>query len=61
MVLSKEGTLFHRKDGKWLLYIPTDLVRDSQFPFSKLMKGEKLKVTIHVNTVQGLLIVTPKG
>jgi len=59
MVLSKEGTLFHRKDGKWILYIPTDLVRDSQFPFSDLKRGEKLKVAINVNTVQKILIVTP--
>jgi len=59
MVLSKEGTLFHRKDGKWILYIPTDLARDSQFPFNKLARGQKQKVMVFVNTAQGLLIVTP--
>jgi len=58
MVLSKEGTLFHRKDDKWILYITTDLARDSQFPFSDLKRGEKLKVAINVNTVQKILIVT---
>jgi len=58
MVLSKEGTLFHRKDGKWILYIPTDLARDSQFPFSKLERGNKQKVMVFINTTQGLLIVT---
>jgi len=59
MVLKKEGTLFHRRDGKWILYIPTDLTRDSQFPFSELQRGTKMKVAISVNTVQKILIVTP--
>jgi len=59
MVLSKEGTMYHRRDGKWIIYIPTDLARDSQFPFNKLEKGNKQKVMVFVNTAQGLLIVTP--
>jgi len=58
MVLKKEGTLFHRKDDKWILYIPTELARDSQFPFTDLKKGENIQVTIHANTVQKILIVT---
>jgi len=59
MVLSKEGTLYHRKDGKYFLYIPTDMTKDSQFPFQNIKKGETQKVMIHVSTVQGILIVTP--
>jgi len=58
MVLSKEGTLYHRKDGKFMLYIPIDLARDSQFPFKELEKGKNLKVMIFINTAQGLLIVS---
>jgi len=59
MVLSKEGTLYRRKKGQFLLYISTDMTKDSQFPFGKLAKGEKQKVMIHLNTNQGILIVTP--
>jgi len=58
MVLSKEGTLYRRKNGIMLLYIPVELTRDSQFPFSRLEKGNSQKVMIHVNTAQRLLIVT---
>jgi hypothetical protein len=58
MVLKKDGTLFHRKDDKWILYIPKDLSVDSQFPFSDLRKGESIRVTINVNTVQKILIIT---
>jgi hypothetical protein len=27
------GTLFKRKDGKYLIYIPKKVAEDSQFPF----------------------------
>jgi len=57
MVLSKEGTLYRRKNGIMLLYIPVELTKDSQFPFSALEKGTSKKVMIHVSTHQGLLIV----
>ena len=33
MVSEAKGTLFRRKDGKYLLYIPKDLAEDSTFPF----------------------------
>ena len=36
MVNVAKGRLFRRKDGKYLIYLPTDLARDSMFPF----KGE---------------------
>ena len=32
MVGSGRGTLFKRKDGKYLLYLPKDLVEDTGFP-----------------------------
>jgi len=57
MVLSKEGTLYRRKNGICLLYIPVDMVKDSQFPFREIEKGKSKKVMIHVSTHQGLLIV----
>ena len=58
MVLSKEGTLYRRKTGQFMLYIPTDMTKDSQFPFRKLEKGAKQKVMIHLSTLQGILIVS---
>jgi len=58
MVLAKEGSLFHRKDDKWIIYIPKELAVDSQFPFGKLRRGEKQKIMIHVSTTQGILIVS---
>jgi hypothetical protein len=30
------GRLFRRKDGKYLIYLPKDLVEDSMFPFRTL-------------------------
>ena len=33
MVSSARGRLFKRKDGRYLLYLPTKLVEDSMFPF----------------------------
>lgn len=33
MVLEGIGTLFKRKDGKYLIYIPKNIAEDSQFPF----------------------------
>ena len=34
-----KGTLYKRKDSKYLLYIPKDLAEDSQFPFKGFGKG----------------------
>lgn len=33
IVLEGDGTLFKRKDSKYLLHIPVDIATDSQFPF----------------------------
>jgi hypothetical protein len=33
MVNEGKGTLFKRKDNKYLIYIPVDLAQDSMFPF----------------------------
>jgi hypothetical protein len=33
MVSEGRGRLFRRKDGKYLIYLPTDLATDSMFPF----------------------------
>ena len=35
MVNEAKGRLFRRKDGKYLLYIPKNLVEDSMFPFKE--------------------------
>lgn len=34
MVSSGRGRLMRRKDGKYLIYVPLDLAKDSMFPFS---------------------------
>jgi len=54
VVLEKEGRVFKRKDGKWLLYIPKDLGDDSQFPF----KEESNRVLISIDPVSKVLVVT---
>jgi len=33
MVNEGRGSLFKRKDGKYLIYLPVDLAEDSMFPF----------------------------
>ena len=33
MVSEGRGRLFRRQDGKYLIYLPKDLVEDSMFPF----------------------------
>ena len=33
MVREGRGRLFRRKDGKYLIYLPLDLAKDSLFPF----------------------------
>ena len=41
MVSEGRGTLFRRKDGKYLLYIPVDLAEDSMFPFKNYTKTKR--------------------
>jgi len=55
MVLQANGRMSRRKDGKYFLYLPKNLVEDSGFPFKLTssvpvrvlidLKGEKLLVT----------------
>ena len=52
LVLQGEGRFVNRptttggkKYDKFFLYIPTEMVRDSQFPFKK---GQKVKITADV-------------
>jgi hypothetical protein len=33
MASKGKGTIFRRKDGKYLLYLPLDVVEDTGFPF----------------------------
>jgi hypothetical protein len=41
MVNEGRGSLFRRKDGKYLLYIPVDLADDSMFPFKNYVKTKR--------------------
>lgn len=38
------GNIFKRKDGKYFVYLPKDLVEDTNFPFS-LESSKKVKVS----------------
>lgn len=62
MVSSAKGTLFRRKDNKYLIYVPKALAEDSGFPFP-LPEGEdsvKVKISFKIGvqklTVEGDII-----
>jgi len=66
IVLEGDGTLFKRKDGKYLLYIPIDIATDSQFPFkvrarprsdgSGWQYSEKVRVKIELHPEPRMVI-----
>jgi len=41
------GRLFRRKDGKYLIYLPSSLTLDSQFPF-KIESSMRVKVSFKI-------------
>jgi hypothetical protein len=41
MVSEGRGSLFRRKDGKYLIYLPVDLAEDSMFPFKDYNKTKR--------------------
>ncbi|MBS7632108.1 hypothetical protein KEJ15_00580 [Candidatus Bathyarchaeota archaeon] len=41
MVNEGRGSLFRRKDGKYLIYLPLDLAEDSMFPFKNYEKTKR--------------------
>jgi len=46
MVNEGKGSLFRRKDGNYLLYIPVYLAEDSMFPFKATPANPKVRVKI---------------
>ena len=48
MVNSSKGRLFKRKDGRYLLYLPSKLVEDSMFPFKVNPVAVNVKVSFKV-------------
>ena len=46
MVSEAKGTLFRRKDDKYLLYIPKALAEDSMFPIKATPANPKVRVKI---------------
>jgi hypothetical protein len=44
MVADGIGSIFRRKDGKYFVYLPKDLVEDTAFPFS-ITSSIKVKVS----------------
>jgi ribosomal protein L24E len=67
MVSEGTGTLFKRKDGKYLIYIPKDVAEDSQFPFKVRARprtdglgwqySEKVRVKIELYPEPRIVIV----
>jgi hypothetical protein len=51
MVSIKEGRLFRRKDGKYLIYLPKDLCEDSAFPFKLSEENPALKMKITFDSI----------
>ena len=47
MVNEGKGTLFKRKDGKCLIYVPVYLAKDSMFPF-KTNSAVSVKISFSV-------------
>jgi len=48
------GLIFRRKDGRYFIYLPKDLVEDTGFPFPT---EKSLKVKIHFTPSNKKLIV----
>jgi hypothetical protein len=48
MVNQGVGSIFRRKDGKYFVYLPMALVRDTAFPF-KITETIKVKVRFRPN------------
>ena len=46
MVAEGIGSIFRRKDGKYFVYLPKDLVEDTTFPFS-LSSSVKVKISFN--------------
>jgi len=49
-----KGTIFRRKDDRYLLYLPVRVVADSRFP---LKCGGSMPVKVHFSAKDGKLIV----
>ena len=47
MVNVGRGRLFRRKDGKYLIYLPSSLTLDSQFPF-EIESSMRVKVSFKI-------------
>ena len=56
MVNVGKARVFKRKDNKYLIYLPFDLVRDSQFPF-KTETSVRVKVSFKVGEKK--LVIEP--
>jgi hypothetical protein len=48
MVNQGVGSIFRRKDGKYFVYLPKDLVEDTSFPF-ELSSSVKVKIKFKPN------------
>ncbi|NIR87382.1 hypothetical protein GWO13_07380 [Candidatus Bathyarchaeota archaeon] len=62
MVSEGRGRLFRRKDEKYLIYLPKNLVEDSMFPLKEWSKGKRggndsIYVKISFNPVGNRLII----
>jgi len=46
MVNEAKGSLFRRRDGKYLMYIPKALAEDSTFPIKATSANPKVRIKI---------------
>jgi len=51
------GSIFRRKDGKYFVYLPKDLVEDTSFPFEL---SSSVKVRIKVKPGEKKIIIESK-
>ena len=55
LVNEGKGTIFRRKDDRYLLYLPVRVVDDSMFPLK--CEESSMPVKIHFSAKDGILIV----
>jgi len=56
VVSEARGSLFRRKDGKYLIYLPKDLAEDSMFPF-KTVESTLVKISFTPRGAKRLFVV----
>ena len=62
MVTEDRGTLYRRKDGKYMIYLPVPVAIDSMFPFKRFLRGKRggesisVKVSFKIGDKRELIV-----